>query len=121
MAEFSNVFQPTFEELKTGFSIKGKWKSDIFKNNYPLVLELGCGKGEYSVGLARKYPNKNFLGIDVKGSRMWKGASDALNERMSNVAFLRTRIEFIEYCFIGKSMKLDYFFQTLKSKEKSKK
>ena len=99
MAEFSNVFQPTFEELKTGFSIKGKWKSDIFKNNYPLVLELGCGKGEYSVGLARKYPNKNFLGIDVKGSRMWKGASDALNERISNVAFLRTRIEFIEYCF----------------------
>lgn len=99
MAEFSNVFQPTFEELKAGFSIKGKWKSDIFKNNYPLVLELGCGKGEYSVGLARKYPNKNFLGIDVKGSRMWKGASDALNERMSNVAFLRTRIEFIEYCF----------------------
>ncbi len=99
MAEFSNVFQPTFEELKTGFSIKGKWMSDIFKNNNPLVLELGCGKGEYSVGLARKYPNKNFLGIDVKGSRMWKGASDALNERMSNVAFLRTRIEFIEYCF----------------------
>ena len=99
MAEFSNVFQPTFEELKTGFSIKGKWKSDIFKNNYPLVLELGCGKGEYSVGLARKFPNKNFLGIDVKGSRMWKGARDALNETMSNVAFLRTRIEFIEYCF----------------------
>ena len=99
MAEFSNVFQPTFEELKTGFSIKGKWKSDIFKNNYPLVLELGCGKGEYSLGLARKFPNKNFLGIDVKGSRMWKGAIDALNERMSNVAFLRTRIEFIEYCF----------------------
>tara|TARA_B100000886_G_scaffold138814_1_gene93894 strand:- start:109 stop:744 length:636 start_codon:yes stop_codon:yes gene_type:complete len=99
MAEFSNVFQPTFEELKTGFSIKGKWKSDIFKNNYPLVLELGCGKGEYSVGLARKFPNKNFLGIDVKGSRMWKGARDALNESMSNVAFLRTRIEFIEYCF----------------------
>ena len=100
MAEFSNVFQPTFEELKTGFSIKGKWKSDIFKNNYPLVLELGCGKGEYSVGLARKFPNKNFLGIDVKGSRMWKGARDALNESMSNVAFLRTRIEFIEYCFV---------------------
>ena len=99
MAEFSNVFQPTFEELKAGFSIKGKWKSDIFENNYPLVLELGCGKGEYSVGLARKFPNKNFLGIDVKGSRMWKGARDALNESMSNVAFLRTRIEFIEYCF----------------------
>ena len=99
MAEFSNVFQPTFEELKTGFSIKGKWKSDIFKNNYPLVLELGCGKGAYSLGVERKFPNKNFLGIDVKGSRMWKGARDALNESMSNVAFLRTRIEFIEYCF----------------------
>ena len=99
MAEFSNVFQPTFEELKAGFSIKGKWKSEVFKNNNPLVVELGCGKGEYSVGLSRKFPKKNFLGIDVKGARMWKGASDANNEGISNVAFLRTRIEFIEYCF----------------------
>ncbi len=99
MAEFSNVFQPTFEDLKSGFSIKGKWKSEVFKNDNPLVVELGCGKGEYSVGLSRKYPEKNFLGIDVKGARMWKGASDANNEGISNVAFLRTRIEFIEYCF----------------------
>ena len=80
MAEFPNVFQPTFEELKSGFSIQGKWKSEVFKNDNPLVVELGCGKGEYSVGLARKYPEKNFLGIDVKGARMWKGASDAVNE-----------------------------------------
>ena len=99
MAEYPNVFQPTFEELKSGFSIQGKWKSEVFKNDNPLVVELGCGKGEYSVGLARKYPEKNFLGVDVKGARMWKGASDAVNEGISNVAFLRTRIEFIEYCF----------------------
>lgn len=99
MAEYPNVFQPTFEELKSGFSIQGKWKSEVFKNNNPLVVELGCGKGEYSVGLARKYPEKNFLGVDVKGARMWKGASDAVNDGISNVAFLRTRIEFIEYCF----------------------
>ena len=99
MAEFSNVFQPTFEDLKSGFSIKGKWKSEVFKNDNPLVVELGCGKGEYSVGLSRKFPKKNFLGIDVKGARMWKGASDANNEGISNVAFLRIRIEFIEYCF----------------------
>jgi tRNA (guanine-N7-)-methyltransferase len=99
MAEYPNVFQPTFEELKSGFSIQGKWKSEVFKNDNPLVVELGCGKGEYSVGLARKYPEKNFLGVDVKGARMWKGASDAVNDGISNVAFLRTRIEFLEYCF----------------------
>ena len=63
MAEYKNVFQPTFEELKTGFSLKGKWKSAFFKNNNPLVVELGCGKGEYSVGLAKKYPNKNWVSI----------------------------------------------------------
>lgn len=99
MAEYPNVFQPTFEDLKSGFSIKGKWKSEVFKNDNPLVVELGCGKGEYSLGLSRKYPDKNFLGVDVKGARMWKGASDANNEGISNVAFLRTRIELIEYCF----------------------
>ena len=99
MAEYPNVFQPTFEELKSGFSIQGKWKSEVFKNDNPLVVELGCGKGEYSVGLAKKYPEKNFLGVAVKGARMWKGASDAVNDGISNVAFLRTRIEFIEYCF----------------------
>ena len=99
MAEYHNVFQPTFEELKAGFQMKGQWRKTFFKNDNPLVVELGCGKGEYSVGLAQKYPNKNFLGVDVKGARMWKGATDAIEGNISNVAFLRTRIEFIEYCF----------------------
>jgi tRNA (guanine-N7-)-methyltransferase len=99
MAEYSNVFQPTFEELDSGFSLKGKWKSEVFQNDNPLVIELGCGKGEYSVGLAQKYPEKNFLGVDVKGARMWQGATDAIEQDLKNVAFLRTRIEFIEYCF----------------------
>ena len=99
MAEYSNVFQPTFEELDSGFSLKGKWKSEVFQNDKPLVVELGCGKGEYSVGLAQKYPEKNFLGVDVKGARMWQGATDAIEQDLKNVAFLRTRIEFIEYCF----------------------
>ena len=96
---YKHVVQPTFEELKSGFSLKGKWKSEMFKNDNPLVLELGCGKGEYSVGLAQAYPQKNFLGIDVKGARMHKGATDSLEESLTNVAFLRTRIEFIEWCF----------------------
>lgn len=99
MANYHNVFQPTFDELKSDFPLKGKWKSTIFKNDNPLVVELGCGKGEYSVGLAQKYPEKNFLGVDVKGARMWQGATDAIEQGLNNVAFLRTRIEFIEYCF----------------------
>jgi tRNA (guanine-N7-)-methyltransferase len=99
MAEYTNVFQPTMEELKAGFSMKGNWKKKFFNNDNPLVVELGCGKGEYSVGLAQRHPNKNFLGVDVKGARMWQGSTDALEEGISNVAFLRTRIEFIESCF----------------------
>jgi len=80
---FSNVIQPTREELVEGnFPLKGKWKTDFFKNNNPIVLELGCGKGEYSVGLAQRYPNKNFLGIDIKGARFWRGAKTALEENL---------------------------------------
>ena len=72
METYPHVVQPELEELREGFGMKGKWeKKEFFKNDNPLVLELGCGKGEYSVGLAKKYPNKNFLGIDIKGSRMW--------------------------------------------------
>ena len=85
--------------MKEGFMMKGKWKKEFFKNDNPLVLELGCGKGEYSVGLAKKYPNKNFLGIDIKGSRMWTGATQAKEESLANVGFLRLRIEFIELAF----------------------
>ena len=97
---FANVFQPSREEVVgEAFPLKGKWRSDFFKNNNPIVLELGCGKGEYSVGLAKLNPNKNFIGIDIKGARFWRGAKTAIDEGMGNVAFLRTQIELIEHCF----------------------
>ncbi len=97
---FSNVIQPSREELVDGtFKLKGKWSNEFFKNDKPIVLELGCGKGEYSVGLAQLYPEKNFLGIDIKGARFWRGAKTALEEGMDNVGFMRTQIELIEYAF----------------------
>ncbi len=97
---FSNVIQPSREELVNGsFALKGKWNKDFFKNKKPIVLELGCGKGEYSVGLAQEYPEKNFLGIDIKGARFWRGAKTALEEGLDNVGFMRTQIELIEYAF----------------------
>ena len=99
MATYNHVFQYTFEQLRQqGFPLKGKWK-DYFGNDNPLVLELGCGKGEYTVGLARLFPEKNFIGIDIKGARMWTGATQTLNEQLTNVAFLRTHIEQIRYFF----------------------
>lgn len=99
MAIYGNVFQYTFETLKEeGFPLKGKWQT-YFNNNNPVVLELGCGKGEYTVGLARKFPEKNFIGIDIKGARMWTGATQALEERLTNAAFLRARIELINHFF----------------------
>lgn len=97
---FSNVIQPTRAELLNNqFNLKGQWINQFFKNNNPLVLELGCGKGEYSVALAQKYPNKNFIGIDIKGARFWRGAKTAIQENIPNVAFLRTQIELIDYAF----------------------
>ena len=97
---FHNVIQPTREALvDANFSLKGKWCSLFFKNNNPLVLELGCGKGEYTVGLAKRYPNKNFIGIDIKGARFWRGAKTAIEDQMPNVAFIRTQIELIEFIF----------------------
>lgn len=97
---FVNVFQPTREEVVADqFPLKGKWNSDFFKNDHPIVLELGCGKGEYSVGLAERSPNKNFIGIDIKGARFWRGAKTAVENGLHNVAFLRTQIELIEHCF----------------------
>ena len=97
---FENVFQPTREEVVSNqFPLKGKWNSDFFKNENPIVLELGCGKGEYSVGLAERSPNKNFIGIDIKGARFWRGAKTAVENGLHNVAFLRTQIELIEHCF----------------------
>lgn len=97
---FYNVFQPTRDELTSGvFALKGNWKTKVFKNKNPLVLELGCGKGEYTVGLAKRYPNKNFIGIDIKGARFWRGAKTAIEESIDNAKFLRTQIELIEYAF----------------------
>jgi tRNA (guanine-N7-)-methyltransferase len=98
--QFNNVFQPSREEFVSDlFALKGKWNSDFFKNNNPIVLELGCGKGEYTVGLAQKFPNKNFIGIDIKGARFWRGAKTAVQDGLSNVAFVRTQIELIEHVF----------------------
>jgi tRNA (guanine-N7-)-methyltransferase len=97
---FSNVIQPTREEVVEGkFPLKGNWSKDFFKNDKPIVLELGCGKGEYSVGLAQEYPEKNFLGIDIKGARFWRGAKTALEEGLDNVGFLRSQIELVDLLF----------------------
>lgn len=97
---FSNVYQPTRNELvESQFKIKGNWRTTVFKNQNPIVLELGCGKGEYSVALAQRNPDKNFVGIDIKGARFWRGAKTALEENIPNVAFLRMQIELIEYAF----------------------
>ena len=97
---FSNVYQPNRDEvMNDAFDLKGNWNKEVFKNNNPIVLELGCGKGEYSVELARRYPNINFIGVDIKGSRFWRGAKTAVEENIPNVAFLRTQIELIENCF----------------------
>jgi len=99
-ATFSNVFQPLREEITDEtFKLKGKWNADFFKNDNPIVLELGCGKGEYSVSLGERFPEKNFIGIDIKGARFWRGAKTALENDMNNVAFIRTQIELIDLLF----------------------
>lgn len=95
------VFQYPFSVLNSnGFPLRSKWHNEFFGNNNPIVLELGCGKGEYTVGLARRYKDKNFIGVDIKGSRMWTGATQARAEGLDNVAFLRTNIELIDRFFI---------------------
>lgn len=94
------VFQYPFAVLnEKGFPLRGKWHEEFFGNDNPIVLELGCGKGEYTVGLARRYPGKNFIGVDIKGSRMWTGATQARDEGLGNVSFLRTNIELIDRFF----------------------
>ena len=97
---FSNVIQPEREEVTSGeFRFKGKWRQDFFKNDHPIVVELGCGKGEYSVYLAQQYPEKNFVGVDIKGARFWAGAKESHELGLSNVGFLRTQIELIDAIF----------------------
>jgi len=95
---FDNVIQPTREEMTTAFTWQGRW-AEFFKNDNPITLELGCGKGEYTIDLARKYPDRNFIGIDIKGARFWRGAKTAIEEGLGNVAFLRTQIELVDYAF----------------------
>lgn len=95
---FSNVVQPKRDEVLEGFEYKGRWAS-FFGNDNPIVLELGCGKGEYTVGLAKRNPNKNYIGVDIKGARFWRGAKIALEEGLKNVAFLRSQIELVDSLF----------------------
>ncbi|MFA6335067.1 MAG: tRNA (guanosine(46)-N7)-methyltransferase TrmB [Bacteroidales bacterium] len=97
---FKCLFQPELDEIfRKDYKLKGKWHSEVFRNDNPIVLELGCGRGEYTVEMARKYPDLNFMGIDIKGARLWRGAKSAVEESLSNVAFVRCRIEFIEWLF----------------------
>ena len=93
METFHNVFQPPYEPMA------GHWRDRYFQNDHPIVLELGCGRGEYTVGMAERYPEKNFIGVDIKGARMWAGAKEAEQKELRNVAFLRTNIEFITEFF----------------------
>ena len=95
---FANVIQPTRDEVLGNFVHRGKW-NDFFKNDNPIVLELGCGKGEYTIALAQKYPQKNFIGIDIKGARFWRGAKTAIQDNIDNVAFIRSQIELIDNLF----------------------
>ena len=100
MERYENVFQYPFSVAdNVPFEMKGRWREMYFKNDNPIVLELGCGKGEYTVGLAKLFPNINFVGVDIKGARMWTGAKESLETGMKNVAFLRTSIELISYFF----------------------
>ena len=106
LLKYPNVyesFDPGSETVVVGLGVehpmKGRWHKECFKNNNPITLELACGRGEYTVGLARRYPDRNFIGVDIKGARMWKGASEALETGLSNVAFMRTRIEMIANFF----------------------
>ncbi len=96
---FPNVLQPEYQRISEHYHLRGKWSRAFFDNDNPIILEIGCGKGEYTLGLAQLYPDINFIGIDLKGDRLWRGAKTALEKQLSNVAFLRTEVE-----------KLDYFF-----------
>jgi len=99
-ANFKHLFQPTYEDvLNKDYYLKANWNKNYFKNDNPIILELACGKGEYTVGLAEKFPDKNFIGIDIKGARLWQGAKIASINKLNNAAFIRSRIDFIESFF----------------------
>jgi len=100
MKKFDCVIQPDFHEVyQKDYKLKGQWHSRVFKNNNPIILELGCGKGEYSIGLAEKYPSKNFIGMDIKGARIWRGSKTVIEKGLNNVVFLRMKIELINSFF----------------------
>lgn len=100
VSDYDNCVEPTMDEARhEGIQLKGKWKKEFFKNDNPITVELACGGGEYTVGLAEMYPEKNFIGVDIKGNRIWKGATKAIEKGLNNVGFLRTRIDFIDNCF----------------------
>ncbi len=96
---FANLFQFSYEDAVNGIALKGKWAKEYFKNDNDIVLELGCGKGEYTIGLAELYPNRNFIGIDIKGARLWKGLKTAKEKSLDNVAFIRSRINLVDLFF----------------------
>ncbi|MEI6900118.1 MAG: tRNA (guanosine(46)-N7)-methyltransferase TrmB [Bacteroidota bacterium] len=96
---FNHLFQPAYPELEAGFFMRGEWNQQFFRNSNPIILELGCGKGEYTVGLAKKYPQFNFIGIDLKGARLWRGCKTIEEEGIQNAAFIRTRVDHIEKFF----------------------
>ncbi|MDE5642316.1 MAG: tRNA (guanosine(46)-N7)-methyltransferase TrmB [Muribaculaceae bacterium] len=100
MKQIGFVYEYPFARLEQeGFPLRGHWGEEVFGNSNPITLELGCGKGEYTVGLARRFPDRNFIGIDIKGARMWSGATEAQREGLKNVAFLRTSIELLDRFF----------------------
>jgi len=102
---FPNLFQIEYHDLMAnGFGLKGNWHNAYFKNQNPIILELGCGKGEYTLGLANKYPNHNYIGVDVKGARLWRGAKSSIEQNLTNAAFVRTQIETIDYYFEKKEI-----------------
>lgn len=120
MDTFPHVIQPAFDEVfRKEHPLKGKWKNLFFKNNNPITLELGCGKGEYTVGMARMFPQRNYIGIDIKGARIWKGAKTSFIENIPNIGFLRTRIEFIHSFFA--QGEVDEIWLTFPDPQKEKK
>ena len=96
---FDNFFEYPYQQILKGFHLKGKWAELFFKNNNPIVLELGCGKGEYTTGLAQRYPEKNFIGMDIKGARIWRGIKTTEEKKLNNVAFIRDRINLVNHYF----------------------
>lgn len=119
MKEWDNVFEPSLDPNNiTTFPLKGNWNKDFFKNNNPIIVELGCGKGEYSIGMAKQYPSKNFIGIDIKGARIWVGAKIAVENKIDNVAFLRTKIDFLTDYF--KENEIDEIWLTFSDPQPNK-